>query len=86
MQLTSPLAVTVSSTFRFARVWSMSSARTSSSLMAVPLMVSRMPSSRSRALSAAGRPAKAMQVPPFGSAFFRISPACLPASLLLDPR
>src|ERR1700722_14695158 len=62
----------------------MSSPRTSSIVIFVSLMAERMPSSRSRALSAFGRPAKAMHFPPCGMALIRTSAACLPARGRLD--
>lgn len=85
MQLMLGSAVSVSSTLRLARAWSMSSARTSTSVILVPETAALMPSTRSRALSAPGRPTKPMHLPPSGMAFFISSPACLPASTLLEP-
>src|ERR1700722_1018608 len=78
MQLISGWAVSVSSTLRFERVLSMSSARTSTSSILEPLIVSLKPSMRSRALSAPGRPTKPMHLPPFGSPLQRALAALLP--------
>src|ERR1700722_18651987 len=77
MQLISGWAVSVSSTLRFERVLSMSSARTSTSSIFEPLMVSLKPSMRSRALSAPGRPTKTTNLPPFREPFEPFSPRLL---------
>src|ERR1700735_5240682 len=63
-QVTSGWAVIASSTLCLARAWSTSSARISTSSTFEPLMVSRTPSIRSRALSADGRPTKRLRYLP----------------------
>ena len=86
MQVISGLAASTSSTLERALAKSTSSPRTSTSSIPVPSTAWRKPAMRSTALSAPRKPTKPMHLPPSGSAFIAISPACTPASVFDEPR